>query len=165
MKRTLAIFLVFALPAAAAVGGYFAAPALARTNRIVRLADRVALEEAGAAEGQTLESKAFRLIGPPLEELNRSAAAIEGDFRIGSAIFGAWCGLVVAFQFVWQARRVRRTEYEVDGAACVSCGRCYKYCPIERLAWKDAATGAAGATGATGAAGTTSAEGPGADKK
>ncbi len=135
MKITPRALILAALPAILASLGYFAGTGLARSHRDVALADRVALEVAGQVEGRTDASKSFHLSGRKVEELYTSAAAIERRFRIGTALLGIWCGLVICLKAVGAARRSRRTEFEVDQGHCLSCARCYEYCPRERLRW------------------------------
>lgn len=53
---------------------------------------------------------------------------------------GLWFGLVIAVKLIALTLRRERTEYEVDHAACLSCGRCYEYCPREHVRLKREAT-------------------------
>ena len=46
---------------------------------------------------------------------------------------GAWIGLVIGVKLIHLSIRRRRTEYEPDRANCVSCGRCFWYCPNEQV--------------------------------
>ena len=46
---------------------------------------------------------------------------------------GAWIGLVIGVKLIHLNIRRRRTEYEPDRANCVSCGRCFWYCPNEQV--------------------------------
>jgi formate hydrogenlyase subunit 6/NADH:ubiquinone oxidoreductase subunit I len=41
--------------------------------------------------------------------------------------------LVVGVKLIHLSIRRRRTEYQPDKANCVSCGRCFWYCPVEQL--------------------------------
>jgi len=130
--RSLAIT-ALALPLAGLAAGWLGAPALARLHRTVALAERVALEEAGAVEGRTDESKAWRLLGMSPEDLYARAELVRSGFRTGGALLGLWLGLAGVARIVSLARRPVRTEYVVNQARCLSCGRCYRYCPRERL--------------------------------
>ncbi len=40
-------------------------------------------------------------------------------------------GLVVGVKLIYLSVRRRRADYQPDRAACVSCGRCFWYCPCE----------------------------------
>lgn len=154
--RTRLALLLVALPVLVFVGGWLGARAsgtLARMNATVRLADRLWLEEQGRVEGMTEESAAFRQQAQPSEELYRRAAQIRFWFRGGARTFGAWIGLVFGLKLILLSIRRRRTDYEADPAACLACGRCYLYCPQERvrLGWiteeEAAALAGASATG------------------
>lgn len=142
--RLLARTLVILLPVLFALGGAAAGPALARLNYAVWLADDHPWEE--AADLPSDQRKAFlqslRTHDPPLSEeegrdrLLAEARSVESVFLVGGAAFGAWCGLVLALKIAALSRVPRRTDYEIDSGACVSCGRCFRYCPRERLRLK-----------------------------
>jgi polyferredoxin len=102
---------------------------LARLHPAVRLADRIALEQGGRVEGTVDASDAFRNTGRSADELYREAAAISGRFRRAGGWFGAWVGLVIGAKLIYLSVRRRRSDYQPDRAACVSCGRCFWYCP------------------------------------
>ena len=72
----------------------------------------------------------------PSAELYREAGQIRGRFDTGSALLGAWVGLVIGVRLIAMSVRRRREGYEIDLAACMACGRCYAYCPRERLRLK-----------------------------
>jgi NosR/NirI family nitrous oxide reductase transcriptional regulator len=57
---------------------------------------------------------------------------IRGQFAIGGALLGGFLGFVIGGKLVALSVRRRRTEYEADRAGCFACGRCYKFCPMER---------------------------------
>jgi ferredoxin len=80
-------------------------------------------------------SPAFRTAGRPEEELYedlyQQAAAIRAQFVWGGGLLGAFLGLVVSLKLLSLAVRRTRTGYEPDRAACLSCGRCFRYCPVE----------------------------------
>ena len=69
--------------------------------------------------------------GQPLtllyDEAQRVATAICADWRLA----GAWVGLVLSVKLVQLSIRRRRTDYHPQQAGCVSCGRCFKSCPVE----------------------------------
>jgi ferredoxin len=50
--------------------------------------------------------------------------------RIGGWL-GAWVGLVLSVKLVQLSIRRRRTDYHPQQTGCVSCGRCFKSCPVE----------------------------------
>ncbi|MHC4407171.1 MAG: hypothetical protein ACYTG0_46760, partial [Planctomycetota bacterium] len=44
-----------------------------------------------------------------------------------------WIGLVIGVKMIHLSIRRRRIDYEPDRAGCVSCGRCFWYCPPEQV--------------------------------
>jgi len=135
-RRRLAVALGV-LPVIVLIGaslGWMIEMPLARMNPVICLAERIRAEDAREIEGMTDASEAFRAGGKPLADLNEQAALISRKFGFGGPAFGAWVGLVFGIKFVQLSIRRRRTDYEPDRAACVSCGRCFRYCPDERAA-------------------------------
>jgi len=120
--RTL-VALTVLLAAVGALAGRWAAPSLARANATVRLAERVALEEARGLAERTLESQAFRDTGRSPDDLFMEARKIEDDFRLGGALLGMFCGLVIGLKMIRHAGIPNEPEYTIDQEACVSCGR------------------------------------------
>ena len=110
---------------------------LARLHPTVRLAERVRLEQTGRVEGTTDASDAFRNTGRPADDLYREAIALSGRFRTAGGWFGAWVGLVIGVKLIYLSVRRRRTDYQPDRAGCVSCGRCFWYCPGEQAHGRD----------------------------
>ena len=131
-RRQLALYMLLLPVRVASAAGLarMGSPVLARVHPTVALADRVWLEEQGRVEGQTPASEAFATQALRSSELYAGAAEIRGRFDRLSWLLGAWLGLVVALRIIGAGLRRRRTEYQVDVAACVACGRCYAACPI-----------------------------------
>ncbi|PAY16322.1 hypothetical protein CKO51_27575 [Rhodopirellula sp. SM50] len=98
-----------------------------------RLAEQVRLEELGVAESTTEASDAFRGSGRSVEQLYQSALSRRNDFVTLGGLLGAWTGLVIGFKLIHLSVRRRRDDYQADRAGCVSCGRCYWYCPVEKV--------------------------------
>jgi ferredoxin len=107
--------------------------ALAQMQPTVRLAERIHAEEQGSVEGTTDASDAFRRTGRASEALYVEARAWIGRFGVLGMWLGAWVGLVLGGKLVQLAVRRRRVEFEPDHAGCVSCGRCFWYCPEEQV--------------------------------
>ena len=131
--RTLGI-LVFGAPLVIGFGawaGVRSHEVLARLHPTVQLAERVAAENRGEYAEMTLESEAFRGGQRALPALILEAHAVEESFRHGSGWLGAFLGLVVTAKLAALSIVRRRLDYEPDRATCVSCARCYKYCPVE----------------------------------
>jgi ferredoxin len=133
-RKRLAWMLALA-PALIAVGaltGSRLAVPLSRMHRDVRLAERIRLEESGKVQGTTDASDAFRNTRRPTGELYAEAIALRHRFGLLGTLLGGWVGLVVAVKLVSLSIRRKRDEYAPDPAFCVSCGRCFEYCPIEQ---------------------------------
>jgi ferredoxin len=142
-RRRLAILLVLVpvLLAAGGVGGWALGPPMARMHYTVRQADRVRLEEVGRVEGTEDISDAFYDTQRPKEELYTEAQAIVGTFRTGGLLLGVWAGLVVGMKLIHLSIYRRRTDYLPDRATCLSCGRCFAYCPVEQKRRKEKQAG------------------------
>jgi len=134
-RRWLGVTLVL-LPALLAAGmrlGHHLGGPLSQMDFHVRLAEQVRLEETGKIRGTTDATDAFRNTGRPAAELYREALERREWFTLAGAGFGGWVGLVVGVKLMQLSIRRRRTEYEPDRARCVSCGRCFFYCPKEQV--------------------------------
>jgi len=133
-RRRLALLLV-AVPVLLAAGGglgWCLAGPFAQVHYTVQQADRVRAEETGLVEGTEDISEGFYKTHRPREELYAEAAVIRGRFAWGTTLLGVWVGLVVGVKLVHLSVRRTRTDYEPDRATCLSCGRCFQYCPVER---------------------------------
>jgi len=127
---------VVLLAALGALGGWGVAPFVARQNDTVRLAERVALEDAEDLPERTLESDAWRGLGEPTASLYARAHAAERRIAVAGVVFGIWCGLVVGLKLFAASRPARADEYSIDHALCMACGRCFLSCPREHLRLK-----------------------------
>ena len=65
-------------------------------------------------------------------QLYARADALRGRFRWGGAALGAFLALVVGLKLTQLAVRRTRADYLADRATCLSCARCFKYCPVDR---------------------------------
>lgn len=134
-RRRLAAMLL-ATPVIIAAGcglGLLLAVPLSRMDPQVRLAERMRQEESGQVAGTIDASEAFRGTGRPVSELYADALARRARFRTLGAWLGAWTGLVIGVKLVTLSIRRKRTDYQPDRTRCVSCGRCYWYCPGEQV--------------------------------
>jgi len=132
MRSRLAQVMVWLLPIVAGALGYAAGPYLAGAHRTVRLAREVRALDTGALKESTFELDAFRVHGRQRDDLFAEAKRLQGSFRTGGMWLGVWCGLVLSLKLSRLKRPVRRREYETDAGHCLSCGRCFLYCPRER---------------------------------
>ena len=133
MSQSKAILLTIVLCAAGAALGWFLSPLLARTHYTVQQADQVRFEQSRPGSTPTLQSTAFRERHEEPEALYTRAAAVERSFAVASPILGAWCGLAFALTILSIARNRESAIYEIDYDICLSCGRCFTYCPREQV--------------------------------
>jgi Fe-S-cluster-containing hydrogenase component 2 len=134
-KRQLALMLLAAplLVALFAWLGTTLGGPLSRTDPEVRLAEQLRREETGMTETTTDASEAFRNTGRPAGELYQAAVVRREHFGVLGGWLGAWVGFVIGAKLIHLSLRKRRTEYEPNRSGCVSCGRCFWYCPVEQV--------------------------------
>lgn len=134
-RGKLGVLLVL-LPVIVAVGA-FAGSAMSRSasrmHPMVRLAERIYLENSGKVTDTTDASLAFRSTGRGVEDLYSEAGAIEEQFKFGGYFFGGFVGLVAALKLILLSVRQSRSDYEASRAGCLACGRCFSYCPREHV--------------------------------
>jgi polyferredoxin len=106
---------------------------LSRLHANVSLAEEILLENSGQRTELTDETKAFRASGKPTEELFAEASAIQRQFKVGGWILGGFIGLILCLKLINLFMRRRQSEYYVDKGTCLSCGRCFSYCPYEQV--------------------------------
>jgi ferredoxin len=129
-------FVLGTLPILILLGGWgvsLTARKMSRVHPTVRLADRIYLEESGQAKDTTDTSAAFRGTGRSVEELYAETVSIQSAMRRGSWILGGFLGLVIGLKLIMHCVRRPRTDYEAEKGQCLACGRCFEYCPRERL--------------------------------
>ena len=132
-KTRLAALLVL-LPLLIAGAGWvtsLSSGALARMHSVVRLDERIALEDSHQVTDTTNASNAFRGTGRTVEELHADAQTIRHRFKAGGWLLGAWIGLVLGVKLIQLSVRRRRGEHTIDRATCVACARCFEYCPMD----------------------------------
>lgn len=132
-RRRLAL-LVLMVPVAAVAGGVLFAVLggpMSMCHRTVALAERVVLEDSGAVKGTTLESEAFRSGGQSKADLMAQASEVRRSFWMWGWLTGGFLGLAAGLSMVGLAMRRSRAEYEIDRGSCLSCARCFEYCPRE----------------------------------
>ncbi len=105
---------------------------LARQHFTVFLAEEIQLENRGQRIETTEETRTFRSSGQPTTELMSEAKLIQNRFLIGSWILGGFLGLILAIKLVNLSVRKNYPEYTANKGSCLSCGRCFSYCPFEQ---------------------------------
>ncbi len=134
-RLRLAVLLI-AVPLLIAGGagiGWRLSATAARMHPVVSLAERYLQNRepaprTGAVSPEQLELQRAR---ENPRELLIDAARIRRQFDIGTTLFGAWAGLVIAAKLISLSLRRNRTDYEPDRGDCVGCARCFEYCPNE----------------------------------
>ena len=144
-RRRLGLLLLL-MPVLLGVGAWLAFQLkvpMAQLHPTVSLAERIRVEDAQRARlestgvtGMVVEatdaSDAFRESGRTVEDLYREAMRQTGRLGYAGGLFGAWVGLVIGIKLIHLSVRRRRVDYQPDRAGCVSCGRCFWYCPSEQ---------------------------------
>ncbi len=102
-----------------------------RLHRTVSLAEQIRLENTGKRTAPTDAGDAFRASGQPTEQLYDEALTIRSRFRTGSWLAGLFLGLVVLIKLVRLTFVPVRHDYKPNKGTCLSCGRCFFYCPKE----------------------------------
>ncbi|MDR0330437.1 MAG: 4Fe-4S binding protein [Chitinispirillales bacterium] len=114
---------------AGAAGGWFAADALSLTHPQVKLLRIVEAEGSVAVGGKSLEGEALRVDANVIAELREQANEAKRGFRLGMLLLGVYMGVVIGVYIIRQSMYKKRDSYDADPSRCVSCGRCYRYCP------------------------------------
>ena len=131
-KRFLAYLLL--IPVFVVAGGflfYNLAPGLAKVHRDVRLAQEIRIENEKGIEAVSKAATAYKETGQTDEELFANEMALISRFRKASPWAGAFLGLALGIGLVSLTVIRKRTEYKPHQGKCFSCGRCFKYCPVE----------------------------------
>jgi len=122
------------VPLFAAAGGialFNLAPALSGMHSDVRLAREIRMEKESGIEAVSKAAVAFKEAGNTEEQLFKGETAIISRFRKAAPWAGVFLGLSLGLALVSMATRTRRTGYAPHRGKCFSCGRCFRYCPVE----------------------------------
>ncbi len=103
---------------------------IARIHPTIRLAERVAAEEQGVYAERSVESEAFRAGSKTPADLYAQAEALRIRFKTASACFGAFMGVAFCGRMIRLSVIRRNRDYVADQGACLSCARCFAYCPV-----------------------------------
>ncbi|HLP74421.1 MAG TPA: 4Fe-4S binding protein [Bacteroidales bacterium] len=106
-------------------------PALAGSNKDVRLAREIRTEKETGIESVSKAAVAFKESGQTEAQLFEQERLILDRFRKYSPWAGVFLGISLGMALVSMAVRSSRNEYRPDQGKCFSCGRCLKYCPIK----------------------------------
>ena len=131
-KRFILYFLL--IPVFAAAGGllfYNIAPGLSKVHKEVRLAQEIRIEKETGVEAVSKAAVAYKETGQTDEELFANELSIISRFRKAAPWAGIFLGLSLGFALLSMTITRTRTEYKPHQGKCYSCGRCFKYCPVE----------------------------------
>jgi len=106
---------------------------LAKQHFTVWLADQIQQEDAGIITETSEETEAFRSSGKKKEKLFAEAAVIQNNFETGGWILGALLTLILFVKIINLSIKRKREFYEIDKGNCISCGKCFIYCPYEKV--------------------------------
>jgi ferredoxin len=114
-------------------GGYLVSDRLANVNKEVRKAALVERYAMRPSEEQPTEVSTFLARDESVEELSAKAEQIKKQFGVLSAVAGGLVGVVISLTLLGLSVKRGRKTYTVDNALCVSCGRCFGYCPQNKV--------------------------------
>lgn len=134
IKRLIVLFLILPL-VMAGTGLLFLtiSRVFAQWHPQVQLTAQVLKENQGITQLTTDASDAFRASGLSLDSLLDDTRHILSQFHLGAGLFGLYSGLVIMLAVIKLSVFRKRTGYEPDREACVSCGRCFEVCPKEQV--------------------------------
>lgn len=105
---------------------------LARAHPDVYLAHLMIEDPSVMEDLDNLDVQTFLGSDRTIESLVHDAEAIQSSFHTGAWLTGAFIGLVAGIFLVSKFIIRRRTDYEANRGDCYSCGRCFKYCPVQQ---------------------------------
>jgi len=123
--------IIAVIAASFALIAYNAAPLLAGVNKDVMLAKEIRLEKEKGIKAVSEAAVAFRESSTSEEALFAEEINVIKRFRAGAPWVGIFLGLSLGLGFYRRMTRLPRTEYEPDRGRCVSCGKCFRYCPVK----------------------------------
>lgn len=125
------LLLIPVFVAAGAIVFYNLAPVLSRVNSDVHLAREIRTENEKGIEAISKAAVAFKESGSTEDELFTQELNIIERYRKASPWAGAFLGLALGISLFSLTIRNTRTGYRPHQGKCYSCGRCFKYCPVE----------------------------------
>jgi NosR/NirI family nitrous oxide reductase transcriptional regulator len=106
---------------------------LSKQHFSVALAEKLQQEDSGKVTEPSDETTAFRASGKPKQELLLEVEEIKQKFKIGGWFLGGFLGFIIMIKLINLTIRRKQTEYSTDNGLCLSCARCFSYCPIEQV--------------------------------
>ncbi len=105
---------------------------LAGINPVVSLAREMRTEELTGVPAITKEAVTFKESGKNIEELYYDETIVTERFRKGSRWVGLFFGASLGIALFASTRREERPDYIPDRGKCVSCTRCFEFCPVTK---------------------------------
>ena len=106
---------------------------LSHAHKDIRLYDLVMQQENVPQNTLSLELEAFYGQGKTVAELTRKVEKIQADYRFYSTIAGGLTGLVIGITLIGLSTKRSRKKYEIEHADCIACGKCFGYCPQNKI--------------------------------
>jgi NosR/NirI family transcriptional regulator, nitrous oxide reductase regulator len=125
------LLLIPVIAIAGAVLLYNLSPSLSALNDNVRLAREIRLESEKGIKAVSKAAVAYLESGKTETELFNEEQNVISRFRKGTPWVGIFLGLSLGIGFFTPTIRNLRTEYKPDRGRCVSCGKCWKFCPVK----------------------------------
>lgn len=125
------ILIIPLMAVAGAVLFYNIAPSLSIVNNKVSLAHEIRLEKQSGIKAISKSAVAYHESGKTEEELFNEERSVIIRFRKGAPWVGLFFGLSLGIGLFSSSLRNVRTEYIPDRRRCISCGKCFKYCPVK----------------------------------
>lgn len=107
---------------------------LSRAHKDVYLYDLLLQQEANPDMDEPLEVEAFNAMGRNIEELKAEVEDIQHQYHIYALLAGGLIGFVIGFKLLKLSLKRTRKTYEIDTARCTMCGKCFNYCPQNKIA-------------------------------
>jgi len=130
VKRILLYFVL--LPLLVVVGAWIfsrMAPSFALSNKTVVLSEILLRANPDEMEN-SLDVQAFRSQEGVEEALHARAAEIRNTFHVGMLLVGGFIGMLFGSLLISLSLKRKRESYLIDKGNCVSCARCFSYCPL-----------------------------------
>jgi len=131
-KRLISLFVL--LPVFIFLGGFLSSllyKPLSTIHPTVKLAEEIKWEKDNNRKTDSEESKAFHASGVQIAQLFTDAGHVQNLFYAGTWLGGSLLGLFFGISLLKTSVVRRQTDYEPHRGNCVSCGKCYKYCPVK----------------------------------
>jgi NosR/NirI family transcriptional regulator, nitrous oxide reductase regulator len=105
---------------------------LSKANNDVYLAELLISNPEIKNDPDNIDVQTFLSSGRTMDTLVMQAEETRSKFRTGSMIAGGFIGLMIGMTLLNTVIFRKRQDYVPHKGNCVSCGRCMKYCPVEK---------------------------------